>query len=355
MERYPGKRCIMNEIIRKTTGHEGTRRSTAASIPAGIFFLTLISVFSCGGDSRPPELLKLFEGHSGAVSCIAFSKNGRIIASSDTYLGKRHGRSVIIRSFPDGRVIHKFEDHADGIGAVALSPDGRLAASGGADKKIIIRDVKSGKQTSKIESMSGRIMGLDFSPDGRSLAAVDYDGNLCLFAADGGRKVWSARENAALFSVRFSPDGRLIAAGGNGRHVVIRSAATGKPILKCGGSGEGHGMEIGALSFTSDGKKIISCSSDKTMKVWDAATGRLLVGINENEQILSCDCSPGDRSTAACAGRRGNVVLYNLDTGAKIKAIKHYGDYHAIRFSPDGRQLAAGNRLGEVIIFKTGK
>ena len=68
----------------------------------------------------------------------------------------------------------------------------------------------------------------------------------------------------------FSPDGRRIVSGSHDKTVKVWDTATGQETMTL----KGHAAGVSSAAFSPDGRRIVSASWDKTLKVWDAATGR---------------------------------------------------------------------------------
>ena len=77
-----------------------------------------------------------------------------------------------------------------------------------------------------------------------------------------------------VWSVAFSPDGRRIVSGSNDKTIRVWDAETGEEVV---GPLKGHSDLVWSVAFSPDGRRIVSGSSDKTIRVWDAETGEKVV------------------------------------------------------------------------------
>jgi len=178
----------------------------------------------------------------------------------------------------------KGEEGGGSITSVAFSPNGKSIVSGSHDHSVKVWDVETGLERLTLKGHKGNVNSVAFSPDSK------------LIVSGGGRmvRVWDAKTGRVILTlsrvplighannvtgVVFSPDGKLIVsgggpwyhppgprpAGGSDHTVRVWNAKTGQAmhILK------GHANGVTCVSFSPDGKKVVSGSLDFTVKVWN--------------------------------------------------------------------------------------
>ncbi|KIM28371.1 hypothetical protein M408DRAFT_57282, partial [Serendipita vermifera MAFF 305830] len=98
-----------------------------------------------------------------------------------------------------------------------------------------------------------------------------------LSVKSGGFENWPPVQNILfghtdiVSSVAFSPDGKRIVSGSSDKTVRVWDAETGQAV---GAPFQGHDQGVNSVAFSPDGKRIVSGSDDKTVRVWDAETGQ---------------------------------------------------------------------------------
>ncbi len=220
--------------------------------------------------SRPRgSVLVSYQGHTGRVTSVAWSPDGKSIASGSL------DRTVQVWSANPADHFHPiiYHGHSAGVLAVTWSPDSTRVASGSIDKTVQVWHAISGEQVTQLHGHTDLVNAVAWSPDARYIASGSADRTVRVWDAATGKLVNIYRgHQASVNAVVWSPDSRWIASGASDNTVQILEASTGNQRYTY----RGHANTVSSVSWSPDGKFIASGSWDKTVQVWNASTGALL-------------------------------------------------------------------------------
>ncbi len=235
-------------------------------------------------------------GHEGAVIVVELSPD------SQANIAASGGMDCTARLWDTqtGQCLQVLTGHTAPVGSLAFSSDGRLLATGSCDKTVKVWRTADGQLLDTLHGYPASVLALAFSSDGRRIVAgganpqpdqpqaeastrpedpqpVHWHGGNCPLVVwdwPSGRHLLTLRGHEMdIYAIVFSPDGRRIVSGAADGLVSVWDAQTGDRMLTLRGHGEGdlRDRAICFVGFTPDGKDIISSGHDGTIRIWRAA------------------------------------------------------------------------------------
>ncbi|KAF8535913.1 vegetative incompatibility protein HET-E-1 [Trichophaea hybrida] len=204
--------------------------------------------------------LNTLEGHSSYVSAVAFSPDGQLLASAsyddtvrlwDPSTGASRGtlehNTVRLWDPSTGASRGTLEGHSSAVSAVAFSPDGQLLASASLDTTVRLWDPSTGASRSTLEGHSSYVSAVAFSPDGQLLASASGDNTVRLWDPSTGASRGTLEGHSFYVrTVAFSPDGQLLASASLDTTVRLWDPSTGASRSTL----EGHSSYVSAVAFS---------------------------------------------------------------------------------------------------------
>lgn len=284
-------------------------------------------------------------GHSGWVLDVAYTPDGRMLASVGDDNTIRLWDAVTHRQIGD-----PFTANTGPVLTLAISPDGRTLATGGTDHDVRLWDVESHRQLPSLPAQAKYVGSVAFSPDGRMLANSTGDGSASLWDLASRQKIGTLPGppgHTTSVELAFSPDSRILAAAAT--TVQLWEIATRTPL---GDPVTGHTDQVSSLEFSPDGKTLVTAAD--TVRVWDIAAHREVDGFPTGKNVYVPSIAfTRDGALLASGDSTGAVRLWDTTTHRQIGATLNSNRSGSLAFAPDGTTLAVAGYTPLIRLWNT--
>jgi eukaryotic-like serine/threonine-protein kinase len=299
-------------------------------------------------DARTGRLIAALGPHEDRVSHLAYSSDGKRIASMSTEVASF---AIHLWDGATGKEVAQLRGHTMAA-SILFNADGSRLLSGSIYPENTARlwDAAAGRLIAVLAGHKNLITSLAFSPDGTRAATTSRDHTARLWDGRTGQIVALLGGNTArIGSAVFSPNSARLVTASDDSTLRLWDVRTGELISVL----RGHGGEITCTPvFTPDGSSLISGSADGSVRIWD-------VGLLERNGILrghesfvyDVGFSPDGEQVASSAWD-GTTRLWSATTGRQTGLLKHEtAIVSSVAFSRDGRRLATVERERGAVLW----
>jgi len=297
--------------------------------------------------------------------------SGDQVVLQDRATGKevRSLRKIERLTFSNGSMV-------DSPTALQFSPDGRRVLILSYLREMAwIHDVATGEELAVLRPRKPTEFGFrnaEFSPDGSQIVAASVSGKGYLFDAATGEERVVLQGGSPVVFASFSPDGRRVLTTSRfilrpGAFTIVPSkpvkintapniwdAATGKLFMTLMPSQSKTEDECTAAEFSPDSQRVVGVYSDRTIRIWDAASGKELVIIRGHSAKMNSAVFSPDSSRVLTASDDRTARIWDAATGEQLVLFKgHESGIGASEqgmtlavFSPDGTRIVTGDHEG---------
>jgi WD40 repeat protein len=336
--------AVAGETIDELTGADDVVRAVAWS-PDGRFVAAgsrdrIVRIW----DVESQELTAELRGHTDNILGIAFSPDGTKLATGS------HDRTVRLWDIAS-RSAWALEGHEDFVEGVAWSPDGSRIASASGDQSARIWDIATGRQLLLIRGHTDRVWNVAWSPDGMRLATCGADHTARVWNPGNAEEILALRGHSGdVYAVVWTPDGtRLATASGDASARVWDVNPRGAEQIQLNGHrGPIRGIVYRPPAILRGGHSheglVITCADDRTVRLWDLASGELQSVLHGHEDAV-LDISGGVQNLLTCSSDMTiRAWTRTLDGGSAHLVIRcDDGIPEAVCWAPDSR-FATGGR-----------
>jgi WD40 repeat protein len=326
-------------------------------------------------DTTTGRCLRVFEGHQGSVTSVCFSAGGCYALSGS------EDRTIKLWQVTSGRCLRTLEGHAGTVHSLCLARGGRQLLSASADTTLALWTLPSDQVAPYVLS---RVL-----PSDTALSAwTEYERCLArarqaLAAGEAERaarevrearlqpghgrrpeamNLWSAlymrlprqtlqggwsgatfaEHGEAVTSVCLNADGRLALSGSADRTIKLWETATGH----CLHTFESEMNGVTSVCLSADGRRALSSSTDAALKLWDVSSGHCLRTCREDLDVITSVSMSADNRLAVSGSTDGTVHLWDVAAGLLLRVGRgHTGPVHSVALSADGRLALSGSAL----------
>jgi len=323
----------------------------------------MAKIWTLDGDQPPVDLP---HGATSFVNAVAFAPGGQLVATGSS---DRAGGYLRLWEAASGQLVRRLDGHTDAVTGVAFSRDGERLLTSSYDGTARLWNAATGELIRTFVGHDWWVWSATFSPDERRIVTASHDGSAIVWSTDTGEAAGAPftghrldGSQTPVFKAVFAPDGRRVASGGLDNRVLLwdpdelqpfdypKAIAGQQPSPPPFVALAGHKAAVHALAFSQDGKRLISGSLDNTVVVWDADRNAMIKTLRGHDGWVQACSLTADNALAVSGSHDGRIKFWDVQGYEEARVLRghvltgHLDAVLAAAYSPDGRRVATASR-----------
>jgi WD40 repeat protein/serine/threonine protein kinase len=329
----------------------------------------VIKLWDVSGDE--PRMLLEFPKQSDTILAAASMADGSRIVTTSAGGAVKLWQIDGPADQPSANMIREFEGHSGAVWDVDFSPDEKQFVTAGQDRTVILWSLEETANDWPLPAFRGHtgvVYSCEFSPDGTRVVSAGADRRVLVWEIDQIKSIdldQLAKDQtppapprfmeltghtADVSNVDFAPDGRQVLSASSDHTVKIWDSAKGKLIKTL----RGHNDWVLTGAFTPNSREVVTGSYDGTVGVWPVAEyqEQIVFADDEATPVLSAAPSPDGRYIVT-GHLDGSVRLWDRVTGALVTVLDEGHEFlgETAHFLPNGRDIVTGARDSTVRVW----
>lgn len=318
-----------------------------------LVLVLLLSVTFCHSQSPIVQLTKTLSGHTEPVNCLAYSENGKLLASGSDIAGLFNPDSgkfeIIIWNTSNNKELGRLLGHKDAIQSIAFNKAGTKLVSSDSKGTIKIWDVTNFQEIKTVKG-DDWVSTVCLTPDDRYIIGeYSYAKKVDVWDFQTGELISTLNVNLQIGSMDISPDGSKVALSCYHK-IQIWSLISNKPLLSI----DDNSVNGFAIKYSHDGKLLAVGSADGEIKFFDPNSLNLKHALSGHfKPVLSVSFSKDDRYLVSGSSDQ-MAKVWNIPSKKEIKSLVnvHKGMIKAVEFNPQTYSFATSGSDKTIKIWK---